>query len=67
MRRFRITFRDSTAGEAQQATFRGHDPEHAEQRFWDSFDTEGGSEGVQLLSVVEIDASGKLRQVYAVH
>ena len=51
MKLFRITYRDTPSGEQQTTTFRGYDAEHAENRFLDSLESEGGNEGVIVESV----------------
>ena len=53
MKLFEITYTDSSS-ETQKATFRGYNYEHAEERFLDSMDDEGGSDGVTVISVIPI-------------
>lgn len=52
MKLYCITYRDTPSSEQQTTTFRGHDAEHAENRFLDSLESEGGNEGVIVESVI---------------
>lgn len=51
MKPYRITWRESSDDEPQSTVFHGFDAEHAEERFLDSFESEGGSAGVIIESI----------------
>lgn len=53
MKRYKITY--SEAGETQTVIYRGHDADHAIERLMDSFDKEGGSEGVEIEDLHEVE------------
>lgn len=51
MKLYCITYRDTPSSEQQTTTVHGYDAEHAENRFIDSLESEGGNEGVIVESV----------------
>lgn len=54
MNRYRITYTEGSDGETETATFKGYDADHAVERFLDALDAQGGTEGIEVLSVVLI-------------
>jgi hypothetical protein len=52
MKLYTITYSES--GETGTTPWHGLDAEHAENRFLDSLECQGGNEGVRILSVVEV-------------
>lgn len=54
MKMFKITYRESRDSETQTCNYRGHDSEHAMERFWDSMIEEGGCSGLEILSAVKV-------------
>ena len=54
MKRFKITYRQGQHSETQTCLMNGYDAEHAEERFFDSMEEEGGTQGLEILSTVKI-------------
>jgi hypothetical protein len=54
MKRYKITYRESKDSETQSRLMFGFNSEHAEERFIDSMEEEGGTQGLQILSVSQI-------------
>jgi hypothetical protein len=54
MKRYKITYRESRDSETQSCLMFGFDSEHAAERFFDSMEEEGGTQGLQILSVSQV-------------
>lgn len=50
MNRYQINFTD--AGENESAIFKAEDFDHAEEKFWDWIERNGGSEGIQIINII---------------
>lgn len=57
MRTYRITFIDGLAEERITTTVRAYDYEHAEEILLDRLEAEGGTEGVEIVSISAITRS----------
>ena len=55
MKRYRITYKESRGGETQETLFKGYDADHAIERFLDSCEEEGGSQGIEIVSAVQVE------------
>lgn len=62
MKPFKLTFTDCDT-EPQTWFCRAYDSEHAADKFWESWESEGGAEGVKLLSVQQI-RTRKIKTLY---
>lgn len=52
MKYYRIEYIEGGSyGELSSTVFRGYDADHAVERFMDSMGEEGGSEGIEIVSV----------------
>lgn len=54
MKRFKITYKDGQGSETQSCYMLGTNAEHAEMRFLDSLEEEGGNEGVEIISTCQV-------------
>lgn len=54
MKTFKIRYKDGQDSEIQTCIYRGHDAEHAEMRFLDSLEEEGGTKGVEIFSTCQV-------------
>lgn len=52
MKRYKITYTD--CDETQTWNCSAYDADHAEEKFWDSCEAEGGPQGVRVISVSRI-------------
>ena len=54
MKRFKITYKEGQYSETQTCLMRGTNAEHAEERFFDSMEEEGGTQGLEILLTVQV-------------
>lgn len=64
MNRYKVTYRQSRDSETQTCTVRAYDAEHAEDKFFDSMDEEGGIEGLIVDAVTLIKPSKQIRPIF---
>lgn len=64
MNRYKITYRYCRDDEAQTCTVRAYDAEHAEDKFFDSMEAEGGIEGLIVDAVTFIKPSRQVRPIF---
>lgn len=63
MKRYKITYRQSRDCEVQSCIMFGFNSEHAESRFFDSMEEEGGTQGLEVLSVSQIKISNGITKL----
>ena len=63
MKRYKITYRQSRDSETQSCLMFGFNAEHAEGRFIDSMEEEGGTQGLQVFSVSQITISNGITKL----
>jgi hypothetical protein len=64
MKRYQITYTD--CGETQTWNCSAYDAKHAEEKFWDSCENEGGSQGIRVISVSRVQPLEKrIKSFYA--
>jgi hypothetical protein len=63
MKRYKITYQESRDSETQSCLMFGFNSEHAESRFFDSMEEEGGTHGLQILSVSQITISNGITKL----
>lgn len=54
MNRYLISYYEGKGGETQKTQVRGYDEDHALERFFDSMEEEGGTQGVNVLSIHKV-------------
>jgi hypothetical protein len=54
MKKYKITYTQSRNGEHETTIYRGYDADHAVERFLDSMEEEGGSQGIEIVSVSQV-------------
>ena len=63
MTRYKITYQESRGSETQSCIMFGFNSEHAETRFFDSMEEEGGTQGLQILSVSQVKITNGITQL----
>jgi hypothetical protein len=63
MKRYKITYKESRDSETQSCLMFGFNSKHAEERFIDSMEEEGGAQGLQILSVSQITVSNGITKL----
>lgn len=63
MKSFKIRYKEGPHSEILSTIYKGHDAEHAEERFLDSMEEEGGTEGLEIVSTCQISIQDGIEKV----